>query len=64
MPLTKAQAFAEFNEQNPPALFRGRDGVLDRPMRAEAWNNYTDQLCKERRITMKQYETWTHPWRD
>ncbi|KKN58900.1 hypothetical protein LCGC14_0547020 [marine sediment metagenome] len=33
----------------------------DKPMRSEAWNDFTDALCKEGRITMKQYETWTHP---
>lgn len=61
--MTKAQAFAEFTELYPPESFRRR-GHIDRPMRAEAWNNFTDALCKERRITMRQYETWTHPWKD
>lgn len=28
----------------------------------EAWNNYTDHLCKCGRITLKQYETWTNPF--
>jgi hypothetical protein len=28
----------------------------------ENWNNFTDTLCKGRKITMKQYETWTNPF--
>lgn len=54
--MTKAQAKAEFDEMHPPAMFRPR-GYIDRPMRAEAWNNFTDALCKSRRITRRQYET-------
>lgn len=60
--MTKAQAKAEFDELCPPETFKRGNGRIDRPMRAEAWNNFTDQLCKERRITSKQYSTWTHPW--
>jgi len=62
--MTKRDAFAEFSELYPPATFRRSGGSVDKPMRAEAWNNYTDSLCKERRITSRQYSTWTHPWRD
>ena len=28
----------------------------------EAWGIFTDRLCKDRFITMKQYETWTSPF--
>jgi hypothetical protein len=61
--MTKTEAHREFNELYPPETFKRR-GYIDRPMRNEAWNNFTDMLAKDRRITMKQYETWTHPWRD
>lgn len=61
--MTKREAKAEFDTLCPPETFR-RNGRIDKPMRAEAWNNFTDALCKERRITMRQYETWTHPWKD
>ena len=37
---------------------------VDRPMRDQAWNNYTDALCKSRDITERQYETWVSPFRD
>lgn len=30
--------------------------------RREAWNNFTDSLCKDRQITAHQYETWTNPF--
>lgn len=28
----------------------------------EAWNNYTDYLCKDGAITLRQYESWTNPF--
>lgn len=37
---------------------------LDTTARRETWNNFTDALCKEGRITAKQYDSWTHPWKD
>lgn len=61
--MTKRQAFAEFNEAYPPETFRAR-GYIDRPMRDQAWNDFTDALCKERRITSKQYASWSSPWKD
>lgn len=62
--MTKADVIREFNELYPPETFRRYGGAIDRPMRNEAWNNYTDALAKDRRITMKQYETWSSPWKD
>jgi len=60
----KADVVRSFNDLYPPETFRGASGHIDRPMRNEAWNNYTDALAKDGFITMKQYESWTHPWRD
>lgn len=37
------------------------DGIPDYPARCEAWNNFTDALCKEGSITSHQYETWNPP---
>ena len=37
------------------------DGIPDYPARRESWNNFTDWLCKSRKITQKQYDTWAHP---
>lgn len=28
----------------------------------EEWNNYTDSLCKDRRITPDNYEDWDNPY--
>ena len=32
----------------------------DKPAIREAWNNWTDMLCKNGRITQKQYDTWDY----
>jgi hypothetical protein len=59
--MTKKEAVAEFHEIFPPEVFQYH-GSLDKLARCEAWNNYTDLLCKDGKITLKQYETWTHPF--
>ena len=28
-----------------------------------AWACFTDSMCRDGEITMKQYETWLFPWR-
>ncbi len=28
----------------------------------ESWNNFTDMLCKNGEISLKQYETWDNPF--
>jgi len=38
-----------------------QDGVPDYVARSEEWNNWTDSLCKTRRISDWQYENWSHP---
>lgn len=72
--MTKKQALAEFKTLHPKELFMRffRTGPsldklnvsegIDIPKRDQAWNDFTDGLCKEGRITSKQYSTWTHPW--
>ena len=34
----------------------------DAVAKREAWNNYTDYLCKAGEITLRQYESWTNPF--
>ena len=34
----------------------------DRPMVQEDWSFFTDRLCCDGEISMKQYELWTFPW--
>ena len=38
-----------------------QDGIPDWPARREAWNNWTDSLCKDGQISDWQYENWSHP---
>ena len=38
-----------------------RDGDPDYPARREAWNNWTDSLCKDQEISDWQYNNWSHP---
>ena len=36
---------------------------LDRPAIREAWNDWTDGLCKDGQITQRQYDRWRMPRR-
>jgi len=60
-------AVTEFTETHLPSLRRlervnGRgQGEVDGPMRREAWNNWTDMLCKSGVISDWQYENWSQP---
>jgi hypothetical protein len=62
--MTKEEARREFVELRLPSIYtlEHTNGFhrRDLPMRRAAWNNFTDALCKARRITEKQYMTWTH----
>lgn len=57
--MTKKQALAEFREYVLPMVVR-EYGRRDRVAVSEAWCNFTDSLCKDRRITRHQDETWTN----
>jgi hypothetical protein len=59
--MTKAQALALFREEILPAV-HARYGRYDRVAVREAWNDYTDGLCKDRQITRYQDQTWTNPF--
>ena len=66
--MTRDEAIAEFEATVLPGivadeLSRGLDTVynIDEPMRSEAWNDYTDYLCKAYRISNWQYMNWTAP---
>jgi len=37
------------------------DGEPDWPARREAWNNWTDMLCKDGLISDWQYNNWSQP---
>ena len=61
--LLREDAVTEFNEFILPLVREQheQDGEPDTCARSEAWNNWTDSLCKDRRISDWQYENWTHP---
>lgn len=54
--MTKKEVETEFLEMNP-----GIEKSTDIPMRNQSWGIFIDQLCKEKRITYKQYMTWGYP---
>jgi hypothetical protein len=59
--MTKKEAIQQFKKTILPlvhARFRKNDKAAIR----EAWNNWTDGLCKDGRITSKQYHNWTGPF--
>jgi len=58
------QAVEMFEETELPAIReteRNVLGYIDKPMRREAWNNWTDMLCKTEQISDWQYENWNQP---
>ena len=61
--MTKAQAEREFCSTFIPAFRReeARSGFPDWPGRRQAWNDWTDSLQRDGRITAKQYDSWGHP---
>ena len=54
--MTKAQALYNFRHY--------QNGIVkgDVTYTRENWNNFTDYLCKNGNITLKQYESWTNPF--
>lgn len=39
-----------------------RNFCTDLPARRQAWNDWTDALCKDGTITPKQYNDWVGPF--
>jgi len=59
--LTKKQALETFKADILPEVV-ARYGKDDKPAICEAWNDYTDMLCKEGQISSKQYSNWGNPF--
>jgi hypothetical protein len=67
--MTKKEAEKEFKSRFRRAInlkeLNQADGnwpvPKDKALRRETWNNFTDALCKEGRITERQYSSWTSP---
>jgi hypothetical protein len=58
--MNKKDAIKEFNQEIRPYVEKQYPN--DRCALEQAWNDWTDGLCKDRVITMKQYETWDNPF--
>jgi hypothetical protein len=59
---TKADAEKVFKATVMPTILESEtSGRADRPMRREAWNNFTDGLHRDGVITDHQVNTWGHP---
>lgn len=56
--MTKKTALSIFLSEVPNYPYLQNDKIALR----EAWNVYTDNLCKNRRITEKQYNNWANPF--
>ena len=56
--MTKAEAVKMFRELYKRWGGRRADSIAKR----EEWNNWTDSLCKDGLITLKQYENWGQPF--
>lgn len=59
--MTKAQALKIFKSEYSTAYWRSAF-TLDRVALREAWGIYIDRLCKDRRITIEQYNNWSNPF--
>lgn len=60
--LTKKTALSLFNEELAEMHMNGTINKNDKHMMVEAWNNFTDVLCKDGMITDSQYNNWTNPF--
>ena len=60
-PMLHAQAVEFFTIEILPTIPTHYDGTIDTIASSEAWNNWTDSLCKSRIISDWQYENWSHP---
>ena len=52
------------NKQQVLQMFRETDNSPkgDIVWKRESWNNFTDMLCKDGEISLKQYESWDNPF--
>ena len=61
--MTWNEAIEQFNESILLQIQEEfeQDGIKDIPARSEAWNNWTDSLCKNELISDWQYNNWSCP---
>lgn len=56
----KAEAVEQFKNEVLPFVV-AQYGWDDIPAQDQAWNDWTDGLCKDGEITERQYSTWSSP---
>ena len=61
--MTTREVHADWREYVLPEIraVHEADGIEDNVARCESFNNYTDFLCKDGRITNQQYANMSHP---
>jgi hypothetical protein len=61
--MTRDEAVEEFDSCVLPGVIETceQNGQFDEIARSEEWNNWTDGLREDKRISDWQYENWTHP---
>jgi hypothetical protein len=59
--MTKVEAIKEFYTYVLPQVYQAY-GKRDKPAIREAWNNFTDSLQREGKITEDQYNNWGNPF--
>ena len=59
---TKAQVLDQFRYNWNVMIKQQPQWKGDTIAKREAWNDYTDMLCKEGDITMNQYNNWSNPF--
>ena len=61
--MTRDEAVEEFDSCVLPGVIEmcEQNGQFDEIARSEEWNNWTDGLREDKRISDWQYENWTHP---
>ena len=59
--MTKLQATQLFKQEIVPLIIV-KYGKDDKVAISEAWNIWTDYLCKDGEITSKQYDSWSSPF--
>ena len=62
MRTTKAAALQQFRYNWNVMLMQDPQWKDDKIAKRESWSIFTDDLCKDGFITLKQYETWTNPF--
>jgi len=54
--MNKKQAIDIFKSEYLPSISK-----TDKPAIRQEWGIFTDMLCKNNQITLRQYETWHQP---